>query len=77
MLQFPDLSIIDEYLKDTPAADPSTDPPFKSQPLRNFYLRKSTNLMTLNIALCDWGPASWIGDHLTELIQPVLVAHQK
>lgn len=41
--------------------------------MRNFYLKDSTDLTTLDIALCDWGSASWINNYLTELIQPVLL----
>jgi serine/threonine-protein kinase SRPK3 len=78
MVQIPDLSIIEDYLKDTTpdpmAYDPSSDPStIVSQPLKDFYIRKSTDLMTLDVALCDWGSASWIDNHLTEVIQPVLL----
>lgn len=78
MVQIPDLSIIDDYLKNTtpdPAAyDPDSDSwAIVSQPLRDFYIRESTDLMTLDVALCDWGSASWIDNHLTEVIQPVLL----
>ncbi|KAJ5710049.1 hypothetical protein N7493_009641 [Penicillium malachiteum] len=30
-------------------------------------------MMTLNVALCDWGTASWVDNHLTEVIQPILL----
>lgn len=78
MVQIPDLSTIDDYLKNTTpdpmAYDPGSDPSaIVSQPLRDFYIRESTDLMTLNVALCDWGSASWIDSHLTEVIQPVLL----
>lgn len=58
MVQIPDLSIIEDYLKDTTpdpmAYDPSSDPStIVSQPLKDFYIRKSTDLMTLDVALCD------------------------
>ncbi|CAG8897677.1 unnamed protein product [Penicillium egyptiacum] len=78
MIQIPDLSIIDDYLKNTTpdpmAYDPSSDPlAIVSHPLKDFYIRGSTDLMTLDVALCDWGSASWINHHPTELIQPVLL----
>ncbi|KKK25487.1 hypothetical protein ARAM_002071 [Aspergillus rambellii] len=44
-----------------------------SQPLRDFYIPESSNLMDLDVALCDWGAASWTDNHLTEVIQPVLL----
>ncbi|PTU24481.1 hypothetical protein P175DRAFT_0506128 [Aspergillus ochraceoroseus IBT 24754] len=34
---------------------------------------ESSNLMDLDVALCDWGAASWTDNHLTEVIQPVLL----
>ncbi|KAH6673828.1 kinase-like domain-containing protein, partial [Halenospora varia] len=45
-----------------------------SHTLRNHYFPSSNfNMMTLDIAFSDWGVASWINKHLTELIQPVLL----
>lgn len=78
MVQIPDLSIIDDYLKNTTpdpvAYDPGSDTStIVSQPLRDFYVRESTDLTTLDVVLCDWGSASWIDNHLTEVIQPVLL----
>jgi serine/threonine-protein kinase SRPK3 len=78
MVQIPDISIIEDYLKNTTpdpvAYDPSSDPStIVSQPLKDFYIRESTDLMTLDVTLCDWGSASWIDNHLTEVIQPVLL----
>jgi serine/threonine-protein kinase SRPK3 len=78
MVQIPDLSTINDYLKNT-TPDPTTYDPSSdssaiiSQPLSEFYIRESTDLMTLNVTLCDWGSASWIDNHLTEVIQPVLL----
>lgn len=78
MVQIPGLSIIDDYLNQTPADsaayNPASDPStIVSQPLKDFYVRESTNSMTLNITLRDWGNASWTDNDLTELIQPVLL----
>ncbi|KAL4783991.1 kinase-like domain-containing protein [Aspergillus varians] len=78
MIQITDFSIIDDYLKATPA-DPaaydstSDSSTIVSQPLRDFYIRESSDLLTLNVALCDWGSASWTDHHLTEVIQPGLL----
>ncbi|KAJ5958103.1 uncharacterized protein N7479_005253 [Penicillium vulpinum] len=60
MVQIPELSIIDDYLRNTTpdpvAYNPSSDPSvIMSQPLRDFYIQESTDLMTLDVALCDWG----------------------
>ncbi|KAE8356786.1 kinase-like domain-containing protein [Aspergillus coremiiformis] len=78
MIQIPNCSIIDKYLKETPAdlaaSNPKSDSSILvSQPLRDFYIPESSNLRDLNIALCDWGSASWTDKHLTEVIQPVLL----
>lgn len=78
MVRIPDFSIIDKYLQERPAGPAAYDPTSESwnivsQPLRDFYIQKSTDLNTLDIALCDWGSASWVDKHLTELIQPVLL----
>ncbi|KAK9235405.1 kinase-like domain-containing protein [Lipomyces kononenkoae] len=78
MVQLTDFSIIDDYLRETPADPAALDPTsdsstIVSQPLRDFYIPESSDLMTLNIALCDWGSASWSHNHLTEVIQPVLL----
>lgn len=59
MVQIPDFSIIDDYLKETPADpsayDPNPDPcAIVSQPLTDFYIQESSDLTTLDIALCDW-----------------------
>ncbi|KAL2376477.1 hypothetical protein RJZ90_007474 [Blastomyces dermatitidis] len=64
------------YLPNNPADladfDTSTDPStIRSQPLKWDYFRKGANLMKFNIALGDWGVASWTDSHLSELIQPV------
>lgn len=77
MVQIGDFSIIDNYLEKWPA-DVAHDPNFgssriMSQPLTDFYIKESTDLTTLNVALCDWGSASWTDKHLTEIIQPTLL----
>ena len=78
MVRIPDFSVIDEYLKERPADPAAYDPTsgswkIVSQPLKDFYIQKSTDLETLDIILCDWGSASWVDKHLTEPIQPVLL----
>ncbi|KAJ5724073.1 hypothetical protein N7488_002108 [Penicillium malachiteum] len=78
MVQIPDLSIIDDYLqKTTPgpeAYDSTSDSSaIVSQPLIEFYIQRSTNFMTLNVALYDWSTASWADNHLAEVIQPILL----
>ncbi|KAL2360563.1 hypothetical protein RJZ56_006562 [Blastomyces dermatitidis] len=77
LLLIQDYSLISElYLPNNPADladfDTSTDPStIRSQPLKWDYFRKGANLMKFNIALGDWGVASWTDSHLSELIQPV------
>lgn len=78
MVQIADFSIIDDYLEETPAGATAYDPDsdssaIMSQPLGNFYIRESSDLTTLDVTLCDWGSASWIDYHLTEVIQPTLL----
>lgn len=72
-MRIPDFSIIDEYLKERPADPAAYDPTsgswkIVSQPLRDLYIQKSTDLETLNIVLRDWGSASWADKRLTEPI---------
>ncbi|KAI9375120.1 kinase-like domain-containing protein [Aspergillus egyptiacus] len=71
-----DSLIASSYLPDNPAdpawSDPSTDPwTIPSQPLGRHYIRESANFLDCNIALGDWGVASWKDRHLAELIQPI------
>ncbi|KAM5445530.1 putative non-specific serine/threonine protein kinase [Microsporum audouinii] len=76
-VQIKDDSLISElYLPNNPAGPAdvviSTDPPIiRSQPLKWDYFRKGANLLEFDIALGDWGVASWTDSHLSELIQPV------
>jgi len=73
MVKVNDYSTVDDYLKQT-SPDPATNPSaIVSQSLRDFYIRDRTDLMKLDVALCDWGSASWINNHLTEVIQPILL----
>jgi serine/threonine-protein kinase SRPK3 len=46
---------------------------FRTQSLRDIYVKEGYNLMNLNIALSDWGVASFINTRLTEEIQPLLL----
>jgi serine/threonine-protein kinase SRPK3 len=76
-VQIQDDSLISElYLPNNPADpaafDTSTDPStIQSQPLKWDYFRGGANLLVFDIALGDWGVASWTDSHLSELIQPV------
>lgn len=78
MVRIGDSSIIDDYLAETPADaaayDPTSDSSaIVSQPLRDFYIQESSDLMSLDVTLCDWGSASWTNKHLTGVIQPTLL----
>lgn len=78
MIRISDFSIIDDYLAktsaDTAAFNPTSDSSeIVSQPLRDFYIRDYSDLMYLDVILCDWGSASWTNNHLTEFIQPTLL----
>lgn len=70
MIRISDFSTIDDYLARTSSAfSPTSDSPeIASQPLKVFYIRESTNLVSLNVTLCDWGSASWTDNHLTKFI---------
>lgn len=81
MVQIEDTSFIDNlylpvtsYVLDDIASmsleDTLTTP---SQSLRRFYMHSEFDMMELNIALADWGVASWSDNHLTEWIQPTLL----
>ncbi|EFW14742.1 conserved hypothetical protein [Coccidioides posadasii str. Silveira] len=76
-VQIQDDSLISKlYLPNNPADpaafDTSTHPcTIRSQPLKWDYFQKGANFMEFNIALGDWGVASWVHSHLSELIQPV------
>jgi len=83
MVQVPDESLINGYLESTlsdssvsqnssqGSADYAIIP---TQSLRDFYFPDDHfDVMTLDIALSDWGVASWTSNHLTDLIQPVLL----
>jgi len=83
MIQVADESLINSYLENT-LEDTSLqqDPMDKAkeytiiptQSLREHYFPEDGfNVMKLEIALSDWGVASWTSNHLTDLIQPVLV----
>jgi serine/threonine-protein kinase SRPK3 len=77
MIQVPDEAFILEYLENTPvettSASPSETVIIPTQDLRDYYFPEGFNMMNLNIALSDWGVASWSNNHLTDLIQPVLL----
>jgi serine/threonine-protein kinase SRPK3 len=76
-VKFRDHSLIESYLAnaDIPEQDRSEQQcsPVPSQPLRRYYFNKadSTRVAKFDIALGDWGVASWTDKHLTESIQPV------
>lgn len=79
MVQIPDESIIQTFLDMTEARELSPGSEnteykiIKSQSLRDYYFEDGFNMMQLDIALADWGVASWTNNHLTENIQPVLL----
>ena len=72
MIQVPDEAFILEYLENTPvettSASPSETVIIPTQDLRDYYFPERFNMMNLNIALSDWGVASWTNNHLTDLI---------
>ncbi|EAS31948.3 CMGC/SRPK protein kinase [Coccidioides immitis RS] len=76
-VQIQDESLISKlYLPNNPADpagfDTSTNPSsIQCQPLKWDYFQNGANLLEFDIALGDWGVASWTHSHLTELIQPV------
>ncbi|KAF6809113.1 serine/threonine protein kinase [Colletotrichum musicola] len=45
--------------------------PVPSHPLRKYYFNLTDSIDFFDIALGDWGVASWADKHLTDLIQPV------
>ncbi|KAK2734038.1 hypothetical protein FQN57_001873 [Myotisia sp. PD_48] len=70
--------ISERYLPNNPADpaafDPSTDPwTIKNQLLKWDYILEGTNFLEFDIALGDWGVASWANSHLSELIQPIVL----
>ncbi len=78
LVKISDTSAIDDYLRATappPAAGnaqkAAAEPPFPTQPIKPYYFRDGANLLEFDVALGDWGVASWTDRHLTELIQPV------
>jgi serine/threonine-protein kinase SRPK3 len=78
MVRISDFEVIADYLDATSAdsltVNSSTNPSSMVSPsLSDFYLRDGTDMLTLNIVLCDWGVSSWSDKHLSELIQPVLL----
>ncbi|TVY51582.1 Serine/threonine-protein kinase SRPK [Lachnellula cervina] len=83
MVQVPDESLINRYLERTLSdtrelqlspEDSAEYAIIPTQSLRDFYLPDDHfDVMTVDIALSDWGVASWTSKHLTELIQPVLL----
>jgi serine/threonine-protein kinase SRPK3 len=77
MIQISDVSIIDRYLAENPV-DPSLlsgtailPCSIPSQNLGSYYL--TSDVSDPDICLIDWGAASWSHQHLTRLIQPVLL----
>ena len=75
-VKFRDTSLIEsQYLKQLPAVvqDSSVDrySPVRSQSLKKFYFTPEQSLLGFEVALGDWGVASWADNHLAELIQPV------
>lgn len=81
MIQLPDPALIPDFLEKTASSttSPSTqdDESYQiltSQSLKGFYFADPDfDMLTLNVALADWGVASWTESHLTEEIQPTLL----
>lgn len=82
MIQLPDESLLNAYLErthpetsNTPIASDTTE--YKiipTQSLQDVYFPDDHfDVMTVDLALSDWGVASWTSNHLTDLIQPVLL----
>ncbi|ROW00303.1 hypothetical protein VMCG_07277 [Cytospora schulzeri] len=77
-VKFQDTSLIEsQYLKQVPIVvqDRFAEKysPVQSQSLRRFYFSSGQSLLDFEVALGDWGVASWADNHLAELIQPVLL----
>ncbi|KAK3987154.1 serine-threonineeeee protein kinase [Cladorrhinum sp. PSN332] len=74
-VKFRNRSQIESYLSETPVPDQDREEqkytPVPSSPLSNYYLKEVDNLAELDIALGDWGVATWADKHLSEHIQPV------
>jgi serine/threonine-protein kinase SRPK3 len=79
-VKFRDRSLIESgYLVNVPI--PQQDraeeryTPVRSTPLRRYYFGEAdrAQMAEFDIALGDWGVASWATQHLTERIQPVLL----
>ncbi|KAL6871714.1 kinase-like domain-containing protein [Trichoderma longibrachiatum] len=76
-VKFRDYSMIEsEYLQEyIPQQDRQETHyrPIKHCPLDSFYYKEedTTRILEFDVALGDWGVASWADRHLTELIQPV------
>lgn len=79
MIQLPDPALIPQFLTKTASASPSnshseTYKILPSQSLKGFYFADPDfDMLTLNVALADWGVASWTNSHLMEEIQPTLL----
>ncbi|EAW09129.1 putative serine-threonine protein kinase [Aspergillus clavatus NRRL 1] len=65
MVKIRDFSIIDQYLEDS-LCNPNVN-------LGEYNFNNTSELSQISIALCDWGSASWVKKHLTEMIQPKLL----
>jgi serine/threonine-protein kinase SRPK3 len=75
-VKFRDYSLIESvYLKRAPVPQQDRDEKqyntIPSHPLRLSYFDDSHNVLEFDIALGDWGVASWTDKHLTENIQPI------
>lgn len=82
MIQIPDERSVIDYLNTLYSTGPAVPPPqnatkdyvvIQSQGLRDIYFPEGFNLMTLDLALSDWGVASFAKKHLSEVIQPILL----
>lgn len=81
MLRKPDETALTVYWEDTYANTSSVEKTLEgyeivqSQSLRHHYLGKTRgfNLLNLEVSLADWGVVCWKGEHLSEIIQPLLL----
>ncbi|KAJ8123077.1 hypothetical protein ONZ43_g884 [Nemania bipapillata] len=74
-VKFRDYSLIEsKYLKDLPLPHQDRNEKYTaipSLPFQQCYFTEADDVLTFDIALGDWGVASWTDKHLTEIIQPV------
>ncbi|KAI5365898.1 putative serine/threonine-protein kinase, active [Septoria linicola] len=79
MVKLPDVSCIPKFLDDTAsdianlASQSEEYSIVPSRSLKDHYFEDGFNRMKLDVALADWGVASWTNKHLTDHNQPRLL----